>query len=228
MSKARLRDAPHRPRSTPPPPVPRQFQQSRAQASYEKILEAALALYAERGYDATQMPDIAERAGMSVGGLYRYFRDKHQVFVELMHRRLEENRLRQDAMIAAFEQAWADGDIDLRKTVRMVVEWTWSETYKAPPDLLRAYMVMSFRDETFAALRDQYDRYERQALSRVIGKVVSKDRVPSALATAKVIDLVVETLAVWSALHRGAPSRGVKQATEEMVYCFLAPPHESG
>ncbi len=56
---------------------------------------------------------------------------------------------------------------------------------------------------------------------------VSKDRVPSALATAKVSDLAVETLAVWSALHRGAPSRGVKQATEEMVYCFLAPPDES-
>ena len=64
-------------RAAPIPPAPREFQQAWSRASYERILAAALELYAERGFHATQTPDIAERAGMSVGGLYRYFRDKH-------------------------------------------------------------------------------------------------------------------------------------------------------
>ena len=108
--------ATRRPRSAPPPPAPRRFAQARAQASYEKLLGAALELYAERGYHATQTPDVAERAGMSVGGLYRYFEDKHQIFVELMHRlavrlqvQLEFVPYAYDTMIEQLES----GEIDL-------------------------------------------------------------------------------------------------------------------
>jgi len=212
------------PRSTPPPPPPRQFRQARARASYEKLLEAARELFAERGFHAAQTPDIAARAGMSVGGLYRYFRDKHQIFVELVHRDLEENRLRQDAMIAAFEEAWAEGSIDLAQGVDRIVDWTWSEIQNASPSLLRTYLAMSYEDETFAALNEQYDRYERQALARVLEKVVDTSRIPSTLAAAKAIDLVVPMLAMWSALHPGAESRGIKEAARQMVYRFLAPP----
>ena len=94
----------------------------------------------------------------------------------------------------------------------------------APPDLLRTYMAMSYQDETFAALREQYDRYERAAFSRVVEKLIPDDRRTSPLAAAKVIDIVVETLAMWSAIHPGAASRGVKRATQELLYRFLAPP----
>jgi len=213
-----------RPRSAPPPPPPRQFRQLRARASYEKILEAARGVFGERGFHAAQTPDIAARAGMSVGGLYRYFRDKHQIFLEMVHRDLEENRLRQDAMIVAFEAAWAEGSIDLAQGVDWIVDWTWSEIHNAPASLLRTYLAMSYEDETFAALSEQYDRYERQALARVLEKVVDTSRIPSALAAARAIDLVVPMLAMWSALHPGAESRGLQEAARQMVYRFLAPP----
>lgn len=223
MNEAR-RHAPRRSRSVPAPPPPREFQQARARASYEKLLDAALELYAERGYHATQTPDIAERAGMSVGGLYRYFRDKHQVFVELMHRLLERNRLRQDAMIAAWERAFEEDGADVRQAVDTVVEWTWAAVRGAPPDLLRTYLAMSYQDETFAELREQYERYERKAVSRVIAKLTSRGWISSPLVAAVVLDITVETLALWSALHPGAASRGVREATKEMLYRYLTPP----
>ena len=228
MHEARRERAPRRWRSAPAPPPPREFRQARARASYEKLLDAALELYAERGYHATQTPDIAERAGMSVGGLYRHFRDKHQIFVEVMHRLLERNRLRQDAMISAWERAFEEDGADVRMPVETVVEWTWAAVRGAPPDLLRTYLAMSYQDETFAELREQYDRYERRALSRVIEKLTSNGWVSSPLAAAKVLDITVETLALWSALHPGAASRGVKEATKEMLYRYLIPPEVSG
>lgn len=40
------------------------------------ILEAALALFEERGFDATPMPAIAERAQVGAGTIYRYFESK--------------------------------------------------------------------------------------------------------------------------------------------------------
>src|SRR5580692_9657781 len=41
-----------------------------------EYLDTAAGLFAEVGYEATTMTAIAERAGSSIGGLYRYFPDK--------------------------------------------------------------------------------------------------------------------------------------------------------
>src|SRR4029079_5221887 len=42
----------------------------------EAILEAALALFVERGFFGTAVPEIAERAGVGAGTIYRYFESK--------------------------------------------------------------------------------------------------------------------------------------------------------
>ena len=42
----------------------------------EKIIEAALALFAERGYHGTNVPDIAKMANVGTGTIYRYFKNK--------------------------------------------------------------------------------------------------------------------------------------------------------
>lgn len=42
----------------------------------EAILEAALDLFVERGFYGTAVPEIAERAGVGAGTIYRYFESK--------------------------------------------------------------------------------------------------------------------------------------------------------
>lgn len=204
----------------PAPPPPREFPQARARASYERILAAALELYAERGFHATQTPDIAERAGMSVGGLYRYFRDKHEIFREVVHRTLERNRLEQDRMLEAVESGLEAGEVDLRAMVEQAVDWTWKALQPVPPDLLRAFAGMLYFDPAFAELSDQYDRYEQQALARVLRKLTPRERIPSPLAAARLIDLMVPNVAIWAILHP-ADARGVKEATVEMIHRYL-------
>ena len=49
----------------------------------QRIDSAALHLFAERGVDATPMPMIAERAGVAVGSLYRYYANKDELVVRL-------------------------------------------------------------------------------------------------------------------------------------------------
>jgi len=48
----------------------------------ELILDAAFALFEEHGYDNTSLEDIAERAGVSISTLYRYFRTKDTLVLE--------------------------------------------------------------------------------------------------------------------------------------------------
>jgi len=44
-----------------------------------RLEQAGLALYDERGYDATTVADIAERAGLTKRTFFRYFADKREV-----------------------------------------------------------------------------------------------------------------------------------------------------
>jgi AcrR family transcriptional regulator len=44
-----------------------------------RLQEAALALYGERGYEATTVAEIAERAGLTKRTFFRYFADKREV-----------------------------------------------------------------------------------------------------------------------------------------------------
>ena len=50
----------------------------------EEILDAALGLFAERGYHGTAIPDITSRAGVATGTIYRHFRSK-EVLVNTLY-----------------------------------------------------------------------------------------------------------------------------------------------
>ena len=55
-----------------------------------KILDAALEVFAEKGFHVATVDEIAERAGVGKGTLYRYFANKETLFNELVRLRLEE------------------------------------------------------------------------------------------------------------------------------------------
>lgn len=49
----------------------------------EAIMNAALALFVERGFYGTAVPEIADRAGVGAGTIYRYFESKEALVNEL-------------------------------------------------------------------------------------------------------------------------------------------------
>lgn len=56
----------------------------------QKILEAALEVFSFKGFHTSTMDEIAERAGVGKGTLYRYFETKEKLFDELVRLRLGE------------------------------------------------------------------------------------------------------------------------------------------
>ena len=63
-------------------------EESRARTR-ELLLDAAAALFAERGVNGTSVEQIAERAGFTRGAFYGNFADKHDLVRELLQRRTE-------------------------------------------------------------------------------------------------------------------------------------------
>jgi AcrR family transcriptional regulator len=69
-----------------PKPEPRW--RRRADARPEEILEAALAEFTERGFEAARMEDIGKRAGLSKAGVYLYFPSKMALLEALIEARV--------------------------------------------------------------------------------------------------------------------------------------------
>jgi AcrR family transcriptional regulator len=70
--------------------------QARGVATRRRVLAAAESLFSRRGYEASSMADVAEKAGVGVGTLYHHFPDKRALLLaliddwgdrELQHRR---------------------------------------------------------------------------------------------------------------------------------------------
>ena len=64
-------------RGRPPGPTPQ------GAAARTRLYQTAIELIAGRGYEATTLRDVADRAGVSVGLLYRYFPSKRAVVLAL-------------------------------------------------------------------------------------------------------------------------------------------------
>lgn len=69
----------------------------------EKILDAALVLFRERGFEETTMRAIAEEAGVAVGNAYYYFRAKEHL-VQAFYERTHEEHLEASREILEIEK----------------------------------------------------------------------------------------------------------------------------
>ena len=94
--------------------------QARGVATRRRVLEAAEALFARRGYEATGMADVAERAHIGVGTLYHHFPDKRALLLALIDdwadRELAHRRDRHDVERLLGESPRAAFGEDLRRS----------------------------------------------------------------------------------------------------------------
>jgi len=97
-----------------------------------EILEAALDCFAERGFAATRLEDVAARAGVTKGTAYLYFKNKEELFKAVVSRYL----------VPAIEQfeaaARAPGPVSeqLTSIAAMFVENVYNTRFSALPKLV--------------------------------------------------------------------------------------------
>ena len=61
-------------------PAPRKRRRRNKDARPAQILEAAIEVFAQQGYAATRVEDVAARAGLAKGTVYVYYKDKEALF----------------------------------------------------------------------------------------------------------------------------------------------------
>jgi TetR/AcrR family transcriptional regulator len=65
-----------------------------------EILDAALAVFSDLGFQRATLQDVADRAGVTKGALYHYFASKEQLFIELMRERMLPHVEEDEALLA--------------------------------------------------------------------------------------------------------------------------------
>jgi AcrR family transcriptional regulator len=86
----------------------------RASARPDEILDAALAVFNEKGFEAARVDDIASKASLSKGAIYLYFDSKEALLRGLIEREVAPVAQRIKSLAEA-------GDADPKTTLKMVV-----------------------------------------------------------------------------------------------------------
>jgi AcrR family transcriptional regulator len=73
-----------------------------------EIVQAALQVFAEKGFAAARLDDIARRAGVSKGAIYLYFETKEDIFRAVVDQAIAPNLAAVRAMMAAHPGPFAD------------------------------------------------------------------------------------------------------------------------
>ena len=84
----------------------------------EMILEHAAQLFANRGYSATSMNQVAEACGFSKALLYHYYRDKYSLLVSIA----ENHVSRLEGLVADVERQGLAPDAHMRELIRRFVQ----------------------------------------------------------------------------------------------------------
>jgi AcrR family transcriptional regulator len=84
----------------------------------ELILLRAAQLFAQRGYPATSMNEVAEACGMSKPALYHYYKDKYTLLVQAA----EEHMERLEALVQEVQAQGLDPEPRLRALIERFVE----------------------------------------------------------------------------------------------------------
>jgi AcrR family transcriptional regulator len=191
------------------------FRQERSRRSYVALIEAATALFAAHGYDAVGTPEIAQRAGVAVGTFYRYFDDKHEIYLEVSRRNMAEAYGATIASLGPERFAGRARHETIRETIAVLFEHVL-----ARGQLTRSFIEMSLRDPEVAELRRAFETVAVQRLAALISAVVQRAVVPDPEATAYILYGSAMQTAYGLAGHVGAPPVDAERAREALT-CFI-------
>jgi AcrR family transcriptional regulator len=100
----------------------------------QEMLETALSLFSEKGYHNVSMHEIADNAEFAIGTLYKFFKNKEDLYKDLV---IEQSEMYHDALMRAIETP--DDEIGkLRNFVR-----TKGELFRGNLPFIRLYLAES-------------------------------------------------------------------------------------
>lgn len=143
---------------------PRLSREERQQQTRQRLLDAAVATFSQRGYHAASVEEIAEAAGFSKGAVYSNFASKEELFLALLDQHFEREI-----------QSWGDPASDVCMGDEPALKLSYIEVIerdRAWNLLLVEFLLYAIREESvrpkLAARLRILQQHLREHLTRVV------------------------------------------------------------
>ncbi|MCK0089395.1 TetR family transcriptional regulator [Rhodococcus sp. F64268] len=157
-------------------------------ARYLRIVDSAKALASEGGYDAVQMRAVADRSGVALGTVYRYFPSKNQLLVVAMVTQFEE-------VGKYFSGAELPGDTP-HERIMGVLQASVSRLEQDPRQYDALVRAVMFADASSAPELDRLGHVLTELFAKSAGIEVVTEEVLNAVRI--VADVWMSTLVAWA------------------------------
>jgi AcrR family transcriptional regulator len=139
--------------------------QRRKDARPSELLDAALALFVEKGFSATRSEEVAARAGVSKGTLYLYFPSKEDLLKAVIRHTLMADVARGAERVAQAHGATSESLVEL------MTEW-WTSVVASPSSAVFKLVITEVRN--FPEIGDFYQREVIEPGRQLIGDMVQR------------------------------------------------------
>jgi len=197
----------------------RKPQQARSRLTRQRILEAAVQTFEERGFEETNTAEIARRAGIGVGTLYGYFPDKRAILLELLQATGSEIA---DHVVRSLKlEDWLAGDP--RACVRSLIDALF-HIRRFNPGMQRILWQRYFKDPEFQAAVQAIEMRVRAAALELFQSLGARGRL-------RITDYVTAGFVIYNAVewtasrlilgNSGADIDAAVEACSDMISRYL-------
>ena len=168
----------------------------RSPEAHEKVIHAALALFGERGIDATSMDAIARSSGVSKATIYNHWKDKEALLMEVM------------LYVNGLDREPEDVDTgDLCRDLATVLSRRPPDEFDAARNRMMPTLIAysAVHHEFGQAWRHCVLEPARQCLKRVLRRGIDRGVLPASLDLELAMALLLGPILYRHILHKGAP-----------------------
>lgn len=136
---------------------------------HQRILDAAVTVFARKGFFLSKVSEIAKEAGVADGTIYLYFKNKDDLLVSIFEVKMQE-------VITRFREAIVEVE-DARSRLKCLIEMHLAE-FQAYPDLAAVFQVELRQSSRFMR---EYKKGELKQYLDLIGEIVEQGQKEGAI-----------------------------------------------
>jgi AcrR family transcriptional regulator len=181
----------------------------------ELIAQSATELFARRGYAATTVEDIVNRAGLTKPMLYRHFESKQELYTFLLWRHREE-------LVGVPMSVYDPSGGDRHRQIVSMIEG-WLEHTQSHPDATRLLFTPVRGDEVVEDAQREVHARQRETLADLAHGFAPTGLPPDQLQpVGEIIRTSLAAMALWWIDHPTTPRHALVDALARMVEGLIA------
>lgn len=170
--------------------------QQRAIETKKQLMDAGIKLFSDNGYYKTNTKQIAKEAGVAIGSFYAYFKDKHDLFLAILHfyfyDQTDELFEQAKILLESINQENEMSGVYLKEKIKIIIESLLQLHNKISTGFHREIEIMEYSDPEVRKIKQQHSKRELKMAYNLLkmfeAKIKRKDIALSSMIMLRVID----------------------------------------